>query len=97
VREDANVSLDAVIALAEPLESHALWRPRLREPADELAREAAVDVGATAVVTFDVRSLGASVDRFVASTVADALAAMNAAPLFAGRCKRAWSSARSTG
>ena len=34
------IFLDAVIAMAEPVETHFLWRPQLRDPADELVLEA---------------------------------------------------------
>jgi hypothetical protein len=37
------IFVDAVIAMAESVESHFLWRPQLRDPADELVLEAAVN------------------------------------------------------
>jgi len=43
--------MDAVIAMAEPVESHFLSRPQLRDPADELVLEAAVN-GQTAAIHF---------------------------------------------
>ncbi len=33
---EAEIFVDAVIAMAEPVESHFIWRPRLRDPGDEL-------------------------------------------------------------
>jgi putative PIN family toxin of toxin-antitoxin system len=51
--------LDAVAALVEPIETHFLWRPRLRDPADEMVLEAAVNGKATAIVTFNLRDYGA--------------------------------------
>jgi len=51
--------LDAVVAMAEPVETHFLWRPLLRDPADELVLEAAVNGQAAAIVTFNQRDFGA--------------------------------------
>ena len=50
--------LDAVAALIEPVETHFLWRPRLRDPADEMVLEAVVNGKATAIVTFNLRDYG---------------------------------------
>jgi putative PIN family toxin of toxin-antitoxin system len=52
------VFLTAIIALAEPVETHFLWRPQLRDPGDEMVLEAAVNGGADALVTFNVRDFG---------------------------------------
>ena len=30
------IFVDAVLAMAEPVESHFMWRPQLRDPADKL-------------------------------------------------------------
>ncbi len=50
--------LDGLIALAEPVESHFLWRSRLRDPDDEMVLEAAVNGRADAIVTFNSRHFG---------------------------------------
>ena len=50
--------LDGLAALAEPVETHFLWRPRLRDPADEMVLEAAVNGQANAIVTFNLRDYG---------------------------------------
>jgi len=55
---------DAVVALAEPVESHFLWRPSLRDPADEMVLETAVGGRASAIVTFNVRDFGVAPGRF---------------------------------
>jgi putative PIN family toxin of toxin-antitoxin system len=52
------VFIDTVIALAEPVETHFLWRPQLRDPGDELVLEAAVNGHANAIVTFNQRDFG---------------------------------------
>jgi len=58
------VFVDAVIALAEPVQSHYLWRPQLRDPGDELVLEAAVNGRAAAIVTFNRRDFGSAPARF---------------------------------
>ncbi|MGA9867110.1 MAG: putative toxin-antitoxin system toxin component, PIN family [Acetobacteraceae bacterium] len=62
--DEVMVFVDAVIAMAEPVESHYLWRPQLRDPADELVLEAAVNGQAEAIVTFNTRDFGTAPGRF---------------------------------
>jgi putative PIN family toxin of toxin-antitoxin system len=50
--------LTAVVALAEPVTTHFLWRPQLRDSADEMVLEAAANGGADALVTFNARHFG---------------------------------------
>jgi putative PIN family toxin of toxin-antitoxin system len=52
------VFVDAVLAMVEPVETHYLWRPLLRDPADEFVLEAAVNGQAAAIVTFNRRDFG---------------------------------------
>jgi putative PIN family toxin of toxin-antitoxin system len=47
--------LDAIIAMATPTEIHFKWRPQLRDPADEMVLEAALNGRAAAIVTFNER------------------------------------------
>ncbi len=61
---EAGVFVDAVLAMAEPVETHFMWRPQLRDPADELVLEAAVNGQAAAIVTFNRRDFGAVPARF---------------------------------
>ncbi len=58
------IFLDAVLAMAEPVKTHFLWRPQLRDPGDEMVLEAAVNGRADALVTFNVRDFGAAPARF---------------------------------
>ena len=56
--------LDAVVALAEPVATHFLWRLQLRDPSVEMVLEAAVNGRADAVVTFNRQDYGDSAARF---------------------------------
>jgi putative PIN family toxin of toxin-antitoxin system len=56
--EEVDIFLTAVIAMAEPVATHFLWRPQLRDAGDEMVLEAAVNGRADALVTFNVRDLG---------------------------------------
>ena len=61
---DAVSFVDGVAALCEPVESHFVWRPQLRDPADEMVLEAAVNGRADAIVRFNRRDFGAVPARF---------------------------------
>lgn len=58
------IYIDAVLAMTAPTETHFLWRPQLRDPADELVLEAAVNGRADAIVTFNRRDFGVIPARF---------------------------------
>ena len=57
--------MDAVVALAQPVETHFLWRPQLRDPNDEMVLEAAVNGRADVLVTFNLRDFGTAAAQFV--------------------------------
>jgi putative PIN family toxin of toxin-antitoxin system len=61
---EVEIFLDAVLAMAEPVKTHFLWRPQLRDPGDEMVLEAAVNGRANALVTFNVRDFGTVPARF---------------------------------
>lgn len=62
--KELGIFLDAIAVLVEPVESHFVWRPQLRDPADEMVLEAAVNGGADAIVTFNRRDFGPAPARF---------------------------------
>ena len=55
---EIGVIVNALCAVAEPVEIRFLWRPQLRDPADEMVLEAAVNGSADALVTFNRRDFG---------------------------------------
>jgi predicted nucleic acid-binding protein len=61
---EVRVFIDAVLATAEPVETHFMWRPQLRDPADEFVLDAAVNGRAAAIVTFNRRDFGTVPARF---------------------------------
>jgi len=56
--------LRALAAAAEPVEISFRWRPQLRDPADELMLEAAVNGRAEAIVTHNVTGFEPASSRF---------------------------------
>ena len=56
--------LTTVVAVAEPVETHFLWRPQLPDPGDEMVLEVAINGRADALVTFNVRHFGDVPRRF---------------------------------
>ena len=58
------IFLDGLAHLIEPVEVHFLWRPQLRDPADELVLEAAVNASASALLTFDLKHFVSAAGRF---------------------------------
>jgi putative PIN family toxin of toxin-antitoxin system len=57
-QEQAGLFVTGLAALIEPVKIHYLWRPRLRDPNDEMVLEAAVNGRADALVTFNLRDYG---------------------------------------
>ena len=52
---EVEVFVTAIIAMAEPIFTHFLWQPQLRDAGDEMVLEAAINGRAEALVTFNVR------------------------------------------
>ena len=61
---EVDIFVAAVVAMVEPVQSHFMWRPMLRDPGDELVLEAAVSGGAASIVTFNRRDFGSVPLRF---------------------------------
>jgi putative PIN family toxin of toxin-antitoxin system len=62
--QEVRIFVDAVIAIAEPVKIHYLWRPQLRDPSDEMVLETAVNGQANLLITFNVRDYGTAPARF---------------------------------
>jgi len=62
--DQAHVFVEGLTALIEPVKTHYLWRPTLRDPNDEMVLETAVNGRADAIVTFNIRDYGAVPGRF---------------------------------
>ncbi len=58
------VFVNTLVAIAEPVEIYYRWRPQLRDPADEMVLEAAVNGRAEALVTFNFRDYGTAPAAF---------------------------------
>jgi putative PIN family toxin of toxin-antitoxin system len=62
--QEVETFVTAVIAMAEPVKIHFLWRPQLRDAGDEMVLETAVNGGADTLITFNVRDYGEVPPRF---------------------------------
>src|SRR5215831_11777169 len=71
---EVHAFVDAVIAMAQPVKIHFLWRPQLRDPADEMVLETAVNGRADLLVTFNQRDYGKVPGRFGIEVVTPHLA-----------------------
>jgi predicted nucleic acid-binding protein len=61
--------LDVLASVAEPVRLRFLWRPRLKDPADEMVLETAIIGRADRLVTFNLRHLKAAAEEFGMMTV----------------------------
>jgi putative PIN family toxin of toxin-antitoxin system len=63
-RDEVNEILNALAKVAVPVTFRFLWRPRLKDPADEMVLETAVNGRADRLVTFNQRHLAAAAGEF---------------------------------
>ena len=61
---DIDDVLNGLAGVVEPVTSHFLWRPQLRDPQDEMVLEAAVNGLAHHLVTLNVRDFTPAASRF---------------------------------
>jgi putative PIN family toxin of toxin-antitoxin system len=61
---DVRTVISALCQVAEPVVMWFLWRPQLRDPADEMVLEAAINGNADGLVTFNRRHFGDAPERF---------------------------------
>lgn len=61
---DVNRVLDALATAIEPVRLSFLWRPRLKDAADEMVLETAVNGTADRLVTFNLKHLGKAALEF---------------------------------
>jgi putative PIN family toxin of toxin-antitoxin system len=62
--KDTNAVLDGFAAVVEPVRLRFLWRPRLKDPADEMVLATAVNGRADRLVTFNLRDLKPAAEEF---------------------------------
>lgn len=58
-QKQSQIFLDGIAAIVQPVKTHYLWRPMLHDPNDEMVLEIAVNGGADAIVTFNLKDYGA--------------------------------------
>lgn len=61
--QDIDDVLNALCEVVEPVQSHFLWRPQLRDPNDEMVLEAAINGTASHLLTFNLRDFDPPVQR----------------------------------
>jgi putative PIN family toxin of toxin-antitoxin system len=67
--DDVGALLDAVTAVANPVRLAFHWRPQVRDADDDMVLETAVNGGADALVTFNIRHFAEATERFGIKTL----------------------------
>ncbi len=73
-RTQADMFVYDLAALIQPVNIHYLWRPLLRDPNDEMVLEVAVNGGADALVTFNLRDYGTAPNTFNIDAITPSIA-----------------------
>lgn len=73
-RVQADIFINSIAALVEPVEVHYLWRPVLRDPNDEMVLEVAANGRADAIVTFNLRDYRAVHNKFNIEVITPSIA-----------------------
>ena len=63
-RAEIGVFLTDLAGIVRPVDLRFLWRPQLRDPADEMVLETAANCQAVAIVTHNARDFGDAPGRF---------------------------------
>lgn len=61
---EALTVVDALVALARPVDIHFRWRPQLRDADDEMVLETAINAEDRTIITFNVRDFAGAADQF---------------------------------
>jgi putative PIN family toxin of toxin-antitoxin system len=61
---EASNLIDALVALADPVEIHFRWRPQLRDADDEMVLEAAINAKVRTIVTFNIKDFAGVANKF---------------------------------
>jgi predicted nucleic acid-binding protein len=61
---EVNEVLDALVNVSIPVHLRFMWRPRLKDPADEMVLETAVNGSADWLITFNLRHLAGAAREF---------------------------------
>lgn len=56
--------LDTLAGKMQPVEIFYLWRPQLRDPADDMVLEAAINANASTIVTFNLADFAPATQKF---------------------------------
>jgi putative PIN family toxin of toxin-antitoxin system len=62
--QEAMLVVDALAAVARPVDIHFRWRPQLRDADDEMVLEAAINSHSRKIVTFNTRDFAAAAESF---------------------------------
>lgn len=68
-KTQAEIFINGLASLIEPIETHYLWRPMLHDPNDEMVLEVAVNGQADALITFNLRDYGKIPTTFGIETI----------------------------